>query len=194
TARDLSAAENADLCAGCVLCCTYVTIEVDAPRQPWEYDQWIWMLHHQGIEMYVERPERWFVHLATRCRQLDHSGRCAIHGRHPVLCRDYDPRSCERRAPLSDVRAWFKSAEQLEAWVQEHRPVHWERLQQFRAKAPDGPPRAHGRGTRSLVQIEASAPARDPRTATRPGLDRAVRSARSPGIRRASVAGSDRRT
>ena len=31
-AKELSAAENADLCSGCVRCCTYITIEVDAPR------------------------------------------------------------------------------------------------------------------------------------------------------------------
>src|ERR1044072_5212956 len=122
-ARELTAHENAELCAGCVRCCTYIAIEVDAPRQSWEYDQCLWMLHHEGIEMYVERPEKWFVHVATRCRQLEHNGRCAIHGRHPALCREYDPRGCERRFPLSDIRAWFKDAAALEHWLERHRPT-----------------------------------------------------------------------
>lgn len=150
--RELTSQENADLCAGCVTCCTYVTIEIDAPRQAWEYDQWIWMLHHEGIEMYVERPEKWFVYVATRCKQLNHDGRCKIHGRHPVLCRDYDPRTCERRYPLSDVRAWFKDAESLEVWIETTRPVHWRRLVEYRTRTPDGPPKAKGNG---LVQIAA---------------------------------------
>jgi Fe-S-cluster containining protein len=128
----LPAEENADLCAGCVKCCTYIAVEVDAPRAAWEYDQWIWALHHQGIELYVERPERWYLHVEARCRQLNSSGRCDIYGRHPVLCREYDPRSCERRLPLADVRAWFKSAEALEEWIQRERPAHWRQLQRYR--------------------------------------------------------------
>ncbi len=166
--RELSAAENADLCAGCVTCCTYVTIEVDAPRQAWEYDQWIWMLHHQGLEMYVERPERWFVYIPTRCRQLGADGRCGIYGRHPVLCRDYDPRSCERRYPLSDMRAWFKDAEALEAWIQQYRPAHWRRLLAYRVQMPDAPPRARGRkspAAAALLQITRVVVAADPEPA-----------------------------
>ena len=131
-AKDLSPAENADLCSGCVRCCTYITVEVDAPRAAWEYDQWIWALHHEGIEMFVERPESWFLHVATKCRQLQPSGRCSIHGRHPVLCREYDPRSCERRLPLADQRAWFHDAYELEAWLQRERPAHWKRLMAYR--------------------------------------------------------------
>jgi len=137
--KELSAAENADLCRGCTACCTYITIEVDAPRAAWEYDQWIWALHHQGIEMYLERPEKWFLHVATVCRQLDPRGRCSIHGRHPVLCREYDPRSCERRYALSDQRAWFHDAYELEGWLARERPAHWKRLMAWRKDRVEGP-------------------------------------------------------
>lgn len=133
--RELSAGESADLCRGCVLCCTYITIEVDAPRAAWEYDQWIWALHHRGIALVVERPERWFIHVETVCEQLGPEGRCGIHGRHPVLCRDYDPRSCERRLPLASVRARFDDAADLERWLEATRPAHWRRLIAYRAAA-----------------------------------------------------------
>src|SRR5687767_3045278 len=106
-ALDLSPAENAELCTGCVRCCTYITVQVDSPRSAWEYDQWIWALHHRNVSLYVETPEKWFLHFETRCDHLGGDGRCGIHGRHPVLCREYDPRSCERRLPLADVVAWF---------------------------------------------------------------------------------------
>ena len=132
----LSAAENAGLCHGCVTCCTYITVEIDAPRAAWEYDQWIWALHHHNIEIYVERPERWYLHVAAVCRQLKRDGRCAIHGRHPVLCREYDPRDCERRLPLADQRAWFHNAEEFEAWLTRERPVHWKRLMAHRKDRP----------------------------------------------------------
>jgi Fe-S-cluster containining protein len=134
----LSAQENADLCAGCVRCCTYITVEVDAPRSPWEYDQWMWALDHETIELYVERPERWFIHVETRCSHLDTRGRCSIHGRHPVLCREYDPRTCERRVPLSEIRAWFKNSVELGEWLQRTRPAHWKRLVAYRGTLPAG--------------------------------------------------------
>jgi Fe-S-cluster containining protein len=137
--KQLSPRESADLCAGCVACCSYITVQVDAPRAAWEYDQWIWALHHEGIQMYVERPERWFLHVTTRCGRLDERGRCSIHGRHPVLCREYDPRWCERRLPLGDIRAWFHDAHELEAWVERERPAHWARLKAFRDGRPDAP-------------------------------------------------------
>ncbi len=136
----LDARRTAELCLGCARCCTYVTIEIDPPRRPWEYDQWIWLLHHEGLALYVERPEQWFVYVPTRCRQLTDQGRCQIHGRHPVLCRDYDPRSCERREPHGGLRAWFDRAEELETWIQRHRPVHWKRLLAYRREQPPGEP------------------------------------------------------
>ena len=157
-ALELSADENADLCRGCVKCCTYITVEVDAPRAAWEYDQWIWALHHRGIQLYVERPERWFLHVETVCLQLNDEGRCSIYGRHPVLCREYDPRTCERRLPLADIRAWFASAQQFENWIRAERPRHWERLMAYRNDMPQGPPvadaRVEARRTASLVMPE----------------------------------------
>jgi hypothetical protein len=128
----LRRAETAALCRGCVKCCTYITVEIDAPRTPWEYDQWIWALHHRGVQLYVERPERWSVHFETRCAELGPDDRCAIHGRHPVMCREYDPRFCERWLPLADIRAWFDTPAEFEGWIQSERPGHWARLRAWR--------------------------------------------------------------
>ena len=163
-AKQLSEEENADLCRGCVKCCTYITVEIDAPRSAWEYDQWIWALYHRGIQLYVETPERWFVHFETVCEKLDASGRCSIYGRHPVLCREYDPRTCERRVPLTEIRAWFDRGEELEDWLREHRPAHYRRLMEYRKDMPAGPPIADARvdraAARDLVAIGSSAPNR----------------------------------
>jgi len=152
-ARELPAEENADLCAGCTKCCTYVTVEVDAPRTPWEYDQWIWALYHRGVSLYIETPEAWFVHFETQCTRLDSNGRCSIYGRHPVLCREYDPRTCERRVPLADVRAWFNDGDELEAWLKENRPVHYRRLMAHRRDMPQGPPVADAHAERRAATL-----------------------------------------
>jgi hypothetical protein len=84
------------------------------------------------VQLFVERPERWSIHFETRCTELGADDRCAIHGRHPVMCREYDPRSCERWLPLADIRAWFDTPAQFEDWIQAERPRHWTRLQAWR--------------------------------------------------------------
>lgn len=147
----LSASENADLCTGCTRCCETVSIEIDAPRSAWEYDQWVWVLHHRSLEVYVEKPERWFLHIETRCEQLNEQGRCRIHGSHPILCREYDPRVCERRLPLADIVAWFKTAAELEHWLRERRPAHWKRLEAWRARKTAAARRRNGAA--ALLQI-----------------------------------------
>ena len=113
----------------------------------------IWALHHEHISLHVERPEKWFLHVATRCCKLGQDGRCTIYGRHPVLCREYDPRECERRLPLADVRATFHDGESLEAWLARERPRHHARLMAHRKDfipapqpgATNGAKRAAGR-------------------------------------------------
>jgi Fe-S-cluster containining protein len=163
-ALELPAGENADLCAGCTRCCEAVSIEVDAPRTPREYDQWVWVLHHRGLGIFVEKPERWFLNIETRCEKLDAHGRCSIHGEHPILCREYDPRSCERRGALTDVVAWFHDAAELEDWLKQTRPGHWRRLEAWRARMAAPPSGRNGHQPSSalaeaLVQIgEATRP------------------------------------
>jgi len=170
----LSSAENADLCAGCVKCCTYLSIQIDTPRAAWEYDQWIWALHHEGIQIYLERPEAWFLLIQARCRQLQDDGRCAIHGRHPVLCREYDPRSCERRYPLSDMRAWFHDASELEAWLARERPAHYRALMRHRKDTAPGPSVADARRDRAasaaLIPLESLLPGRSAAERAAPAL------------------------
>jgi uncharacterized protein len=169
-ALELSATENADLCAGCVKCCTYITVEVDSPRTPREYDQWLWAIMHRQVSLYVERPEKWFIAFETPCENLGRDGRCGIYGRHPVLCREYDPRHCERRLPLTDIRAWFDTADQFEDWIRRERPVHYRALMAWRKDSPDAPPRAdvvadrRARAAAALVTIGEPA-AKRPRPA-----------------------------
>jgi hypothetical protein len=157
SAADLSADENADLCAGCVKCCTYITVEVDAPRAAWEYDQWIWALEHRGVSLFVERPEKWFVHFETVCENLTAAGRCGIYGRHPVLCREYDPRICERRLPL-DIVAEFHNGRELEEWIQQKRPAHHRRLLAYRSAQPNGAPVADAEADRRSALVTIGEP------------------------------------
>ena len=141
-ALELSAAENADLCAGCVKCCTYITVEVDSPRTPRGSTTSGLGAHHRQVSLYVERPEKWFITFETPCENLGPDGRCGIYGRHPVLCREYDPRSCERRLPLTDIRAWFDTADSSRTGSGANARSHYRALMAWRKDSPDAPPRA----------------------------------------------------
>jgi hypothetical protein len=110
-----------------VRCCTYVAIEVDAPTSPWQYDQYIWLLYHRNVWMYLDRGNHWYVQFETVCNKLSPQGHCTVHGRHPVLCKDYDPRSCERRGDLSNTIARWSDGDELAAWLRERRPSHYRR-------------------------------------------------------------------
>jgi hypothetical protein len=141
----LSAAQCMTLCAGCQRCCTYVAVEVDAPDVPWMYDQYVWLLYHKGIWMYVEKGNKWFVQFETVCEKLGARGECRVHGSHPVLCKEYDARTCERRGELSDVVARFFDGDDLVRWLEVKRPVHHRRYRAWfdAAHAPQ-PPAANG--------------------------------------------------
>jgi hypothetical protein len=142
TTGPLTGAENMALCKGCTRCCTYVAVEVDAPDMPWMYDQYVWMLDHRGVWMYVETGNHWYVQFETVCEQLEDSGRCGVHGRHPVLCKEYDARGCERRGDLAQIKARFRRGEDLLRWLEKQRPVHHKRYREWfeAAHAPKAVP------------------------------------------------------
>jgi len=127
----LTAEQSMALCAGCVRCCTYVAVEVDSPDAPWIYDQYVWLLYHKNVWMYVERGNKWFVQFETVCEKLSPVGHCTVHGKHPVLCKDYDARDCERRGDISDVTARFYDGDDLVRWMEAKRPVHYKRYRKW---------------------------------------------------------------
>ena len=191
-ALELGRAETARLCRGCTTCCTYVTVEVDPPRAAWEYDQWLWALHHRGVELYVDRPERWSLHFATRCAELERDGRCRIHGRHPVMCREHDPRSCERWLPLSDTRAWFRTRRRAGGLAPRGAPRPLAPPARLaprpRARAPPRAPRPHGGHPRSRLRFHSAI-----RLSASSGVSRSrsiPRSASTTGCGAASKSGS----
>ena len=151
----LTPVQNMMLCAGCVRCCTYVAVEVDAPDTPWQYDQYVWLLYHKNIWMYVEKGNHWYVQFETVCDKLSPTGSCNVHGKHPVLCKKYDARSCERRGELSDVVARFHDGDDLVRWIAEKRPKHHARYAAWYAKehAPVAPTAAQKRSKPAFFEM-----------------------------------------
>ena len=105
--------------------------------------------------MYVEKGNHWYVQFETVCDKLSPVGACTVHGTHPVLCKKYDARNCERRGEITDIVARFTNGDDLVAWLAEKRPKHHARYQAWFAKqhAP-APPAKPGAKRVKAVKFE----------------------------------------
>ena len=83
------------LCSRCAaLCCNYITIEIDKPRNKRNYDDIRWYILHEGISLMVE-DERWLIKVPTSCKELDSKNRCSIYETRPITCQDYEADNCD---------------------------------------------------------------------------------------------------
>lgn len=119
-------------CHECAKCCTYVAVEIDTPTTPREYDQIVWYLYHQGVEVFVDWDGAWHVLFRTRCENLTSAGLCGVYARRPAICKDFDWRECEQRFTPEDgppdKHAWA-SADEFLAWLRKQRPKAFARYQ-----------------------------------------------------------------
>lgn len=108
------------LCEHCTaVCCHYISLEIDEPETPRDFDDIRWYLLHDGISVYVDGG-RWYLQIETRCRELQPDGRCGIYPRRPAICREYRTDNCDYHSGAYDYEHYFDSAEKLEAYVREH--------------------------------------------------------------------------
>ena len=138
---------------GCVKCCTYHHRRSRRPARG------------VGIRpMDLGAPSRHDPSCSSRSRalvprtsprpavSLDVSGRCKIHGRHPVLCRGTIRASCERRLPLEDATAWFHNARGWRTWLQKRTSAS---LGAPRGASPGRTPSSPRRHERRAHPVEA---------------------------------------
>jgi Fe-S-cluster containining protein len=119
-------------CFDCAKCCTYVAVEIDAPTTNAEYDQIVWYLYHERVEVFVDWEDAWHVLFRTRCEKLSSAGMCGVYDTRPAICKDFDWRACERRYTPEDGSpdklAWL-DAEGFLAWFEAKRPRAFARYQ-----------------------------------------------------------------
>ena len=147
-------------CFECAKCCTYVAIEIDDPTTNTEYDQIVWYLYHQSVEIFVDWENAWHVLFRTRCNNLTSAGLCDVYERRPVICKDFDWRECEQRLTpedgAPDKHIWL-NAEDFAAWFEKQRPKAFARYQAHVRKA-------HASGEeRELLRLEQAKPKRRPK-------------------------------
>ena len=109
---------DAPHCGGCNgICCRHIALEIDRPTTKREYDHIRWYLLHEGVSVFVEEGNHWYVQFSTPCIALDDRARCSAYSDRPRICRDYAVNECVRHleelAPVLD----FQTADQFVQWL-----------------------------------------------------------------------------
>ena len=118
--------QNDHPCFKCSACCRYVAIEIDPPTTSKEYDYIVWYLYHEGLTVFVDWNNDWFVKFDTDCRHLTSTGLCGIYETRPAICRDFGWRDCEKNNPEDAAdKHLFNKADQFLAWLEKVRPKQY---------------------------------------------------------------------
>jgi len=90
------AINSPELCISCnAKCCRYFMLEIDAPACKSDFENIRWYLCHHDTTIYVEKGNKWFLHILSPCRYLTNDGRCGVYENRPEICREHDPDECE---------------------------------------------------------------------------------------------------
>ena len=113
-------------CTQCGRCCTYVSIAINEPRTVRYATDVLWYLYHERVSVYRDGDGDWSVVFETRCRNLQGDLLCGVYAQRPVICREFDDRTCEVNAP--DGGLAFAAPGEFLDWLRAARPSLHRRL------------------------------------------------------------------
>jgi len=105
-------------CHGCdALCCKYVSVEIDEPTCKKDWDQIIWMLHHQDIVIYQDHDDDWIIEFKTKCKNLGEDQKCQIYEERPKFCRNHKANECEYNNEDSPYQTILRNVDDVKAYL-----------------------------------------------------------------------------
>jgi Fe-S-cluster containining protein len=108
-------------CEHCTaLCCRYIALPIDTPKEPRDFDDIRWYLLHENISVFVEDGD-WYICIQTRCRHLQADHRCQIYATRPRICRRYDFTNCDYHSGDYNWEHHFTCVEHLEEYLRQRR-------------------------------------------------------------------------
>ena len=75
-------------------CCTYITHQIDTPRDRQDFDYLLWQVSHKNVRVYKD-DEGWFLLVDNPCVHIMPDGRCGIYAVRPATCRAHTNDYCE---------------------------------------------------------------------------------------------------
>jgi len=114
-------------CSQCqALCCKYVTVDLPAPKDGYDYDEIRWFLLHENVIVYKRDDEKnWRIEFRTNCRYLDKEGNhCRKYNERPVVCREYTTEECGGMDELSSegCEVYMETEEDLKVYLEQKFP------------------------------------------------------------------------
>ena len=110
-----------DQCKNCLpaKCCTYFSVEIDAPETRKDHEAMLWQIAHKGVSIYIYR-KAWYLMVDTVCGFLTPENKCAIYETRPYICREHSIDTCEYTRDDYGFTEHFKSYDDLLAWIKEN--------------------------------------------------------------------------
>ena len=108
------------LCEKCSsMCCRYIALPCDAPKDCESFDEIRWFLMHDGVSVFVTDGQ-WYVSVATRCKHLTDEGMCSTYQTRPQICRQYSDDNCDYHGGEYEYELFFTHPEQVEEYAKDH--------------------------------------------------------------------------
>jgi len=107
-----------EYCAECEkTCCKYFTVPLDEPEDEEDFDAMIWYILHEGVSIFIDDEDDWFVNIVSRCRELGDDGLCKIYKKRPEICQDHTDEVCETNEGPYDFKKHFFKATELRTYA-----------------------------------------------------------------------------
>ncbi|TWT41920.1 hypothetical protein RAS1_30440 [Phycisphaerae bacterium RAS1] len=108
------------LCEHCTaVCCRYIALPIDTPKDREDFDYVRWYLMHEGIGVFVEDGD-WYITMSTSCRHVQADNRCGVYATRPKICREYTTESCDYHSGDYNWSQHFTCPEHLDVYVREY--------------------------------------------------------------------------
>jgi len=107
-------------CTQCAKCCTYVGVGINTPRNVRYATDILWYLYHENVSVHLDGEGDWMVIFESRCKKLQDDLLCGVYENRPVVCREFDNRSCEVNAPGRGQT--FTEPRQFLDWLKANKP------------------------------------------------------------------------
>jgi Fe-S-cluster containining protein len=91
-------------------------LQIDTPTCRKDFENIRWYLCHFDTTVFVEKGDKWYLHVQSPCRHLTPDGRCGIYDKRPKICREHNPSDCEFDSEYA-AEMRFGSIDELDDYI-----------------------------------------------------------------------------
>ncbi len=110
-------AKNKELCKNCDACCRYVAVQIDEPEDNDDYQNIIWQLLHENVNVFIDWDNDWYLEFVTPCEKLNQeTGLCSDYDNRPSVCSNYSQEECPYHTQAAAEKKYFKTADEFKKY------------------------------------------------------------------------------